>query len=134
MAGEEDAGRAQAGFRALREGRAEDAIGALEAACSNGERGCDTYMYLGIAYAMTGAYDRAISSLERALALRPRHAGCMYNLGVVYQKKGYRSVAVACYETALEFDGHHQGARAALEKLGALQPRGRVRGESDRAV
>jgi Flp pilus assembly protein TadD len=132
MPGEEDTHRVLDGLEALRAGQPQEAIGFLEAACSNGERGCDAYMYLGIAYAMTGAYEQAISNLERALVLSPNNTTCLYNLGVVYQKKGYRDAAVGCYEGTLKLDAHHQGARRALEQLGALKSRATIRRAQER--
>ena len=59
------------------------------------------YIDLGIAYGLTGDFDKAEASFKRALELNPRHPIAYNELGLVYRKKGQFAEARASYEKAI---------------------------------
>jgi tetratricopeptide (TPR) repeat protein len=95
----------QRGYVALRQGRAEEALGHFRAALPHRalEWNIDSFEdCLANAYRELGRLDEAIAEYERILKINPRYPLAAYRLGQAYERKGERERARAAYERFLE--------------------------------
>jgi Flp pilus assembly protein TadD len=83
---------------------AERAIFDAEAAVKKDPRKAEARADLGVAYAMSGNYNKAIRELNVALRLEPKRARTYYVLGVVYRLKGDLPNAARYLQRAVTFE------------------------------
>jgi tetratricopeptide (TPR) repeat protein len=82
------AAKANLGVALARQGRWDEAAGALEAArdlSPAGPRAAEVLFDLGVAYRHLGRYEDARAAYERALTLAPADVEIAYNLGILYE-------------------------------------------------
>jgi Flp pilus assembly protein TadD len=75
------------------------------------------HINLGIAYELSGDFEKAEASLRRALETNPRHPVAHNELGIVYRKTGRFADARASYEAALSLHPDFHFARRNLAIL-----------------
>jgi tetratricopeptide (TPR) repeat protein len=112
----------QAGVRALREGRLEDAIDILQREAEKRPDSFEGHNFLGVALAQAKRLDESIASLRTAIELCPGSAQAHYNLGLALLADEQPAAARAEFERALNLDSSHTQAARALSHLPALQP------------
>ena len=83
---------------------AERAIFDAEVAVKKDPRKAEARADLGVAYAMSGNYNKAIRELNVALRLDPKRARTYYVLGLVYRLKGDLPNAVRYLERSVSFE------------------------------
>jgi Flp pilus assembly protein TadD len=90
-----------AAVRQLEQKQYEQGIASLLKVTQRAPTATAPYIDLGIAYGLTGDFDKAEASFKRALELNPRHPIAYNELGLVYRKKGQFAEARASYEKAI---------------------------------
>ena len=90
-----------AAVRQLEQKQYEPGIAALLKVTQSVPTATAPHIDLGIAYGLTGDFDKAEASFKRALELNPRHPIAYNELGLVYRKKGQFAEARASYEKAI---------------------------------
>lgn len=90
-----------------------------------------THNNRGLAYKALGNLPRAIEDFTAAIVINPIYALAYNNRGYSYEAAGDKAKAVADFRSALMLDPALSGARAGLERLGAI---GALAAESARLV
>jgi tetratricopeptide (TPR) repeat protein len=103
--------------RLLEEEEYESGIEILEDVTEAAPDATTAYIDLGIAYRLTGNFERAEASIKRALELNPIHPVVHNELGIVYRKTGRFDEARKSYENALEIFPDFHFARRNLAIL-----------------
>jgi Flp pilus assembly protein TadD len=107
----------QTGLAALKAGRLEEAITALEAAVEADPESYEAWSYLGGAYTQKRDYESAWYAFERAIKIQPKSAKARYNLGLAHRLAGRIEAARACFQEALQLDPNYTAAQNELAKL-----------------
>ena len=89
------------GLALLADGRASEALAALETARQLAPQEPRVYFALGILEKREGRYPRAADALERARKLAPRDVPTLFNLGVVYSLVNRSPDALACFDQVI---------------------------------
>jgi len=103
--------------RLLEEEEYESGIEILEDVTEEAPDATTAYIDLGIAYRLTGDFERAEASIKRALELNPSHPVVHNELGIIYRKTGRFEEARKSYENALEIFPDFHFARRNLAIL-----------------
>lgn len=107
----------QAGLNALRAGRLDEAIAALEAAVEADPESYEAWSYLGGAYTNKHDYESAWYAFGRAVQIQPKSAKAHYNLGLAHRLAGRIDAARFCFEEALKLDSNYTAAQNELARL-----------------
>jgi len=105
------------GLQLLREGSLADSIEFLLQTIVEDPADVDAYLYLALAYARQGNFDKCVSLLEQAVDLAPDSAKVHYNLGVAYHKAQNLAQAKDSYLRAIGLDPNYAAAKNAFEML-----------------
>ncbi len=122
-------------------GRPGEALDAYEEALRIRPTLAQAWAGLGVAYGRMGAPERAVPLLREAVRLAPGYGEGWYNLGNAHGSMGQHAEAAACFREAVRArptdarawgnlavasaaSGDPAGAREALARLSALDPRG----------
>jgi tetratricopeptide (TPR) repeat protein len=126
----------------LSEGRADEAIAALESLARSNPNDASAQNLLARAYYSVGNWDRAISAAEKSVALAPDNSVFYHWLGRIYGEKadsagilsamGWARKCRAAFERAVELDGKNIDARVDLSEFYIEAP-GIVGGGQDKA-
>jgi tetratricopeptide (TPR) repeat protein len=92
-------------------------IEALERVTDAAPHATTAHLDLGIAYRITGNFERAEASIKRALELNSRHPVALNELGIVYRKTGRFDEARESYQQALAISSDFHFARRNLAIL-----------------
>jgi Flp pilus assembly protein TadD len=92
------------GVELLKQGKIEEAIGALQKAVELNPKDAAVRQNLAYAYDRQGRVDDAIIQYQKAIELNPRDSVARNNLGVLYNKTGRYDEAIRELEKALEID------------------------------
>lgn len=103
-ASEEAVERNNQGVDLLKQGKIEEAIGALQKAVEVNPKDVDVRLNLAYAYDRQGRVDDAILQYQKAIELNPRDSVARNNLGVLYNKTGHYDEAIRELEKSLEID------------------------------
>ncbi|HTS17363.1 MAG TPA: tetratricopeptide repeat protein [Verrucomicrobiae bacterium] len=114
-------GQEELGNALLMTGRASEAVGHFAQAVRVNPEDDQAQIGLGSALTMTGRAGEAIGHFEQALRIHPGDATTHYNLGVALAKVGRVREAIGEYEEALKLKPDLAAARAALNRLRAVQ-------------
>ncbi len=121
-------------------GRPGEALGAYAEALRIRPTLAQAWAGLGVAHGRMGAPERAVPMLREAVRLAPGYGEGWYNLGNAYGSLGQHAEAAACFREAVRANpadarawgnlavasaatGDAEGAREALARLSALDPR-----------
>ncbi len=110
-------GKAEAGLRAFREGRFEDAARAFERAFEEDPGNAALALNLGVALKSCGRLGEAVEAFTRAVDLNPGYAEAHFNLGNAAREEGDLAGAARSYRAALQIK---PGYRQALNNLGGV--------------
>ena len=107
------------------QGRSQEAVDELRAACRLAPRDAEFRFKLGLALSDVGRIDDAREALEQAVKLDPQFAQAWYNLGLAYNRSGKPEPALDSLLRAESIDGYSAQipyARATiLARLGRVQ-------------
>jgi len=109
------------GREKLRQGQVTEAIELLRNVVQDEPNNAQAHAYLGVAHCQQKDFESAIRELTEARNLDTSSASIAFNLGVAHHSAGDMNLARACYQDAVRLDPTHEKAKAALERLGALQ-------------
>jgi Tfp pilus assembly protein PilF len=101
------------------EGQTDEAIARIRESIRYAPRKADAYYNLGNVFVMQHKLDDAANAYTEALRLKPDYPEAHNNIGNIYAMQGRRDLAVEHYREALRLNPKHEGARRALNALGA---------------
>jgi uncharacterized RDD family membrane protein YckC len=107
--------------KALKQGRAKDAIRTLSDALVDDPGNFEIRLLLGIAYGEEKDYDASADLLSSALRLQPDHAPAHYGLGMACEGLRKIEAAVVSYRQALRIDPSYDLALNALQRLRPME-------------
>ena len=100
-------------------GQTDEAIARIRESIRYAPRKADAYYNLGNVFVMQHKLDDAANAYTEALRLKPDYPEAHNNIGNIYAMQGRRDLAVEHYREALRLNPKHEGARRALNALGA---------------
>lgn len=124
-------GHSGRGHAYLVKGDAQQAIGDFSQALRLTPGSAVAHNNRGLAYKAAGDLPRAIDDFTAAIAINPIYALAYNNRAYAHEAAGHKPEAVADYRSALLLDASLTGARAGLERLGAM---GQLAAESAKLI
>ena len=98
----------QAGVKAYKEGRVDEAIEQLRRGVDADPLAYKVHFHLGLLYGKKGQLYDGIQELEMALSIRPDFFPALKNLAVLYQNAGFRNKSIEMWERCLSAAPDHE--------------------------
>ncbi|MBO4547794.1 MAG: tetratricopeptide repeat protein [Abditibacteriota bacterium] len=118
------------GFELLKSNALKNAILTLEDGTREYSTSYEAFEYLGIAYLMSGHFNRAIGALTKACEIKPASATAHYNLAIAYENAKVYNDALTHFTTAAELNPTHTLAQDKIIEIAQIIPetkKGRIR-------
>ncbi|MEZ5819007.1 MAG: tetratricopeptide repeat protein [Hyphomicrobiaceae bacterium] len=106
-----------------RVGAHDEALDTLSRALEADPRSAQAFAYRAIVYKLMGQVELGVKDLDRAVKLSPDQPEVHWARGEILEAEGRKDEAIAELRTALGGRPHLRDAAAALERLGAPEPR-----------
>lgn len=118
------------GFELLKSNALKNAILTLEDGTREFSTSYEAFEYLGIAYLLSGHYNRAIGALQKAADIKPTSATAHYNLGLAYENARVYDSALTHFSNASELNPAHTLAQDKVVEIAQIIPqtkKGRIK-------
>lgn len=107
----------QRGQAALREGRAQAAIGHFSAAIDHAPGFAEAWNGRATAWFLANRLGPSLSDIEQVLRMNPRHFGALAGLGIILEQLERSDEALAAYRASLAVHPHQASVREAVARL-----------------